>query len=74
MATAMRMLMMLALTMTLAHERAATFQLKWLCPKPESHEAPSLVGEVTRTRVDLKQVINGGCSGGVVAQRGSSWG
>ena len=45
--TVWRMVPMLMLTMTMAKDGVARLQLRWICPKPEFQDAPSLVGEVT---------------------------
>lgn len=51
---------MLVRTMLAADERVAKLQPKWVCPKPESQEAPSLAWNVTQSRAVLRMPCAGG--------------
>ena len=49
--TVWRTALMSMFTMAMAKDRVARLQLRWICSKPEFQDVPSLVGEVTGTRV-----------------------
>lgn len=53
---------MLVRTMPAADERVAKLQPKWVCPKPESQEAPSLAWDVTQSWAALRMPCGGGSS------------